>query len=61
MEDDKRLRQIVTSNNPGVFFEHLRATYPQRPEFRHFSVTGCKHKQPAATTLRNLGFTILDN
>ena len=41
-----------------AYFEHLRASYPQRLEFSHFSLQCLPKQNNAASTLRSLGFNV---
>jgi erythronate-4-phosphate dehydrogenase len=56
--DDAQLRHITTQTNRGAYFEHLRASYPQRLEFSHFSLQCLPKQNNAAQILRRLGFAV---
>jgi len=60
--DDAALRAVaeLPGSEQGRAFDHLRASYPARLEFRHASVTvpaGCSAVPEA---LRRIGFTVLE-
>jgi erythronate-4-phosphate dehydrogenase len=60
MADDKQLRCIYTApkEESVKFFEDLRANYPKRMEFPHFTLTLGEHQEQEAETLRGLGFIV---
>lgn len=57
MDDDGRLRKISEQDpdKRGEFFDQLRAGYPERLEFEHYTVSGAKR---GYETLAGLGFFV---
>lgn len=58
--DDAALRAIVELPGPeqGRAFDHLRASYPARLEFRHASVVVPAGRSKVPAALRRIGFTV---
>ena len=58
MSDDEQFRHIysVPKEQQVKFFEELRANYPKRLEFPHFTAQLGKHQQAEAALLRELRF-----
>lgn len=60
-QDDAAFRKIsgLPSRERGRAFDHLRATYPRRLEFRHTTVVAPPTSPEVRETLRKVGFTVL--
>ncbi|MDR0330688.1 MAG: 4-phosphoerythronate dehydrogenase [Chitinispirillales bacterium] len=60
MADDKQLRCIYSAAQEDAvkFFESLRANYPKRLEFPHFTLTLGEGRRREAEALKGLGFQV---
>jgi erythronate-4-phosphate dehydrogenase len=58
--DDRTLRRMLTlpSADHGVYFRSLRAHYPKRIEFSHFSVLLTRHDETLERAFTALGFRL---
>jgi erythronate-4-phosphate dehydrogenase len=58
MRDDAALRKAITMGDSNINFDMLRARYPKRLEFSHYSVRCLASQIKAAEVLGKLGFKV---